>query len=206
MDTRKQDRDILLVKKVRSGSEEGWTELYGRFHVLVREVVRRQAWNPSKHDVEDVSQNVFLELLATAPHWTTMTERTTCRSSSAPLPGGWPSEKSADGRPIKRSGPGNPVAHHDGSDEAASVLVSEDLSQEKQLELAELKEMLKEALWRLSSKCREIIRLRDYELLSFKEMEQETGTKENTLTVQRKRCLDELRAVYYEILRKGCDR
>jgi RNA polymerase sigma factor (sigma-70 family) len=71
------------------------------------------------------------------------------------------------------------------------------------LERAELLQLLRGAFKSLGEKCRKLLRLRYYDELSFKEISTLLGAKENTLVVQARRCLDELKALYVELEQEG---
>ena len=68
---------------------------------------------------------------------------------------------------------------------------------------AELKQYLKLAFRKLAEKCRKLISLRYEQELQFREIAVIMGSNENTVTVQTKRCIDELRARYAEVQQKG---
>jgi RNA polymerase sigma factor (sigma-70 family) len=59
--------------------------------------------------------------------------------------------------------------------------------------------MLMGAFKELGEKCRQLVRLRYLQELSFKEIAGLLGTKEKTLAVQAGRCLRELKALYLKV-------
>lgn len=103
----------------------------------------------------------------------------------------------------KRDGEHVPVNHHDHADEAATMLRSSLAPPEDQVAGAELAAILRVAFKRLGDRCRELLRLRYMEELSFKEIVPLLGGGEKTLAVQAGRCLDELKAIYDRGQRDG---
>jgi len=103
----------------------------------------------------------------------------------------------------KRDGATNPVDHHDGGQEGYESLPSNWDHQEDEFAKAQEKQLLRNALQALGERCQELINLRIFEETPYKEITEILGGTENTLTVQLRRCLDELRANFDEFKRKG---
>jgi len=76
-------------------------------------------------------------------------------------------------------------------------------SPEQQGMQRELLEILRYSMAMLNSECRELLRMRYFDELPYKEIGRLLGASENTLTVRAKRCLGELTANYYKLLRRG---
>jgi RNA polymerase sigma-70 factor, ECF subfamily len=188
----KEGQDALLVKRCLGGSEEAWNSFYTRFIGLVKTIVRRRLGSHGK-ELDDISQEVFTTLIGSLkgydsmyplPKFISMIAERTCiqeyRSMSA----------------AKRDAPTDPLTHHDDTEEGLYVPVEKSDSQEEQLAKCELSELLKHAVRNLGEKCRDLIRLRYYEDMPYKEIAALYRSTENTLNVQVKRCLDDLKGKY----------
>ncbi len=194
--------EISLVRKCLSGSEQAWTECYQRYVFLVRSVVRKRL-GFANQDLEDIVQTVFVDLIPALHNFDpqyplpkfiyTVAERVCINE--------YHKRKAAC-----RDADTDPIDHHDGSAEGARMVASGGGSPEDELEQAQLRQILRRALWELSEECWKLLTLRDLEELSFKEISGILGEKENTLTVKARRCRDELRATCHELVRKGCGR
>jgi RNA polymerase sigma factor (sigma-70 family) len=193
------ERDVSLVKECLSGSEQAWNDLYCRYVALVGSVVRRRM-GTSYTDVEDLTQNVFLSLISSLasydpayslPRFICMVAERLCIQE-------YRQRKAA-----KRDAEIEPLDLHDGGEEGAKKAASELESQERRLEQSQLVDILRMGLRGLDSRCRELLTLRYYEELPFKEIAGMQGASENTVTVQTKRCLGELRGAYEREARKG---
>lgn len=57
---RKQETGRELVKRIVSGDEQGFVDLYQRYHTRVRAFALRRCSNPT--DAEDITQEVFLQI------------------------------------------------------------------------------------------------------------------------------------------------
>jgi RNA polymerase sigma factor (sigma-70 family) len=57
----------------------------------------------------------------------------------------------------------------------------------------------------LGAACRELLKLRYFDELSYREISQQLGASDNTLAVRSKRCLAELSAGYGEQVEKGSE-
>ncbi len=198
----KRDAEVSLVRACIAGSEQAWTDFYCRYVGLVRSVVRRRLGGSSQ-DVEDLTQNVFAALVASLGSY----------DSAYPLTRfiGTIAERSCiqeyrKGATAKRDAGTDPLDLHDGAEEGARKIPWEGNSQEEQLERSQLIELLRHGFRRLGERCRQLLTLRYYEEMPFKEIARLVGSSENTVTVQSKRCLDELRGAYHEGLRTGYKR
>lgn len=196
------ERDLLLVKDCLTGSEKAWNELYCRYVNLVRSVVRRRV-GPSALDVEDVVQNVFVALVSSlsaydqsyplAKFICTVAERTGI-------------QEYRHSKAAKRDAEVDPLDVHDSRQHGARRIASNDEDQEERLGRLQLVQALRLGLRSLDPRCREILTLRYYEELPFKEIATNLGAVENTVTVQARRCLDELKIKYQRQLRTSAKR
>jgi RNA polymerase sigma factor (sigma-70 family) len=197
-----QERDILLVQECLAGSEAAWDEFYRRYVGLVRSVVSRRSGS-ALQDVEDVTQDAFTDLIAALHTYDAaypLSKFVAVVSERACI------QHYRRRTAAKRAWPIDSTEGIESDVEPTRHLVSEGTSQEQQLSDAELAEMLKRAFRRLGDRCRQLLRLRYYEEIPYKEISLIFAATENTLTVQVKRCLDDLGICYDEILRKKLKR
>jgi RNA polymerase sigma-70 factor (ECF subfamily) len=89
-------------------------------------------------------------------------------------------------------------------DNGIKIILSsaEDLQDEKVARAQEL-QRLRASFRALSEKCREILKMRYEQELPFKHIGELLGATENTVTVQARRCLDELRALFQRADERG---
>jgi RNA polymerase sigma-70 factor, ECF subfamily len=202
MGDRSLEQDRRLVEQCRAGSEVAWCELYQRYVGLVRNIVKNHGWSPSEQDIEDLTQNVFLDLIEAL-------KRFDCSYGLSQFICGV--AKRTTGHEIRlrmaamRNAETDPLNAHDGAGDTISVVDDCDPPDER-LEQEELKGIIRAGLVRLSTKCRELITLREYQELPYKDIAEMLGEKVNTVTVSHKRCLEQLKAICHELLRKGCTR
>jgi RNA polymerase sigma-70 factor (ECF subfamily) len=199
MATRSRKDDECLVKACVSGSEEAWTEFYNLYIGLVRSVVKRKV-GASYSDIEDLTQNVFIGLISSLKSYDSTYPLTRFISIIAERTCIQEYRKSTS---AKRSADTDPIDLHDGSEEGVRRVAWTGDSQEDQLEQSQLVLLLRDGLRNLGEKCRNLLKFRYYEDRPFKEIARMVGANENTVTVQSKRCLDKLRGLYHERLRKG---
>ena len=199
MENRNPSQDELLVRQCLSGSEVAWQEFYSRFIRLMRSVVKK-SFVVSREDVEDLTQSAFISLATALSNYDyrqslprfvcVVTERVVIdeyRKRRAARRGA-----EAETSPLDEAG-------RDVADGFKSNL---DLPDE-QMERAEVAAHLRNALSELDPGCRELLTLRYYRDLSFKEIAEILGASENTLTVQTRRCLEKLRTGFRGAQRKG---
>lgn len=191
--------DQDLVRKCLSGSQEAWNEFYSRYERLIKSVIRRQLRFFEEH-LEDICQEVLLEMVTALKNYDSshsltkfvciVTERVCIdqyRFSNAE----------------KRSGKTQSLDQQDSDHLESTILVSDDCSPDEQVASAQLVHYLRICIRRLSARCREILKMR-YEMnLPFKEIGAAVGATENTVTVQARRCMDELKALYFEMESAG---
>jgi len=199
MGSRNHDQDVLLVKGCLSGSEAAWRAFVCRFDPLVRSIVRRQWWL-DRYEIEDLTQTVFVSLVSDLDKW----DRVHSLSGFV--------ETVADRDcideyrkycAVKRVGCTDPIDHHDGGEDCYKKVPTDCQSQEEELARFEEKELLRQARMSLGERCQDLVNLRIFEELSYKEISEILGATENTLTVQLRRCLQELKANLDELVRKG---
>ncbi len=193
------DQELALVRQCLAGSNEAWTVFYGRFVRLVRTIVIRQP-AISREEVEDVTQSVFLALVkglkdydGTYPlsKFVSVVAQRVCighyRQSSA----------------AKRSGEHQPMLEVRSGGKEGDAMIYTGACQEELLAREELVLLLKDALEQVGLRCRRLLELRYLEEMPYGEMSRLLGVSENTLTVQTKRCLDQLGLEYSKRLKQG---
>jgi RNA polymerase sigma-70 factor (ECF subfamily) len=192
-------KDALLVRECLSGSEQAWTEFYCRFVGLVRSMVRRQLGRGG-WDLDDVTQSVFTALIPALRNYDAAysLSRFVCVIAERVC-----IQEYRQSRAAKRAGQCDPIERLDSREPVTRDLGSEIESPERQLSQREMIEILRRAMTRLSSECWELLKLRYFDELPYKQIAQILGASENTLTVRARRCLGELTANYYEFLRRG---
>ena len=187
-----QNEDSLLVQECLSGSEKAWNEFYGRFIGLMRNVVRRHG-SLSPEDVQDITQTAFLELTSALRRYDPQQPLHSfiCLVTERVVIDEYRKSKAA-----KRSARTESIEHHDDVQEGTTMVRSNIVSQDEQVEKAQHAWTLKRAFDELDGRCRELIRLRYYDDMPFAEIAELVGATENTVTVQTRRCLDKLRNSY----------
>ncbi len=202
MAVRDQNQDQLLVQGCLAGSETAWNEFYSRFVGLIRSVVRRRS-GLSPADIEDFTQSIFLALATSLNNYDSKhpLARFVCVVAERIVIDEYRKTKAA-----KRDAATESVEHHDGDEEGTRMVQSELEPPDQQMERAQLVSHLRGALGGLDPKCRELIHLRYYNELPFGEIAAIVGLTENTLTVQTRRCLEKLKAVYKDIETRGISR
>lgn len=194
-----RDQDALLVKECLSGSEKAWKEFYSQYVNLMRTVVRRHS-SLSESDVQDITQSAFLSLVSALPGYDFSHSLSTfvCLITERVL-----IDEIRRLRAAKRFAETETVSHHDSAKENAAIVVSNLQAADQQIEAKELELTLRRALEKLDDGCRELLKMRYFNDLSYKEISEITGVQENTLNVRAKRCLDRLRSVYKDIETRG---
>ncbi|MFH1113783.1 MAG: sigma-70 family RNA polymerase sigma factor [Pseudomonadota bacterium] len=195
-----EDRD--LAERCLGGSREAWDEFYARFTNLIRSVVRRYA-KYRDADREELVQNVYLALVTALKTYDAQypLSRFVCVVTERVCTDQYRMTHAA-----KRSGKKVPLDPYGESSEGAEVLASAMDDQETRLSRSQDKKFLSEALSELGEKCRELLKLRFYEEFPLTEIAQRWKVKANTLAVQTRRCLDQLRDRYQELTQEGPDR
>lgn len=192
-------RDRLLVQQCLAGSRTAWDELYDRFLLLVRKIIRTHL-RCGESDTQDMIQNVFLSVctaLKNYDHQYPLSKFVWVISERVCI------DELRKRQSAKRLGDTVPANHHDHGDDATTVVPSRADTPERQFAEAELHQLLRLAFRQLGDKCRELLRLRYLQELSFKEIIPLLGGKEKTLAVQTARCLAELKNLYHQVETEG---
>jgi len=189
---RNKTEDDCLVAECLSGSQQAWGEFYRRFVGLVRSVVNRRL-RAYHQDCEDVAQEVFLEVMSALKTFNSdhPLPRFVCVIAERVCIDQYRYQRAAirDGETLS-------VNPHNGSEDGMVILQSDSELPDEQLANAQRVHRLRLSFRELSPKCRELLKLRYEEGLPYREIAEILGASENALTVQARRCLDELRAKY----------
>jgi RNA polymerase sigma-70 factor, ECF subfamily len=188
----KDIQDYRLVEQCLAGSKAAWDEFFDRYLLLVRKVIHRHV-RCNEHDMQDLVQNIFLAIftaLKNYDHQYPLSRFVWVVGERVCI------DEFRRNTAAKRDGETVHVNHHDHADESATMVRSNVDMQDNQVERSELLQLLRLAFRQLSDRCRELLRLRYIEELSFKEIIPLLGGKEKTLAVQAGRCLEELKTVY----------
>jgi RNA polymerase sigma factor (sigma-70 family) len=195
----KEIRDRLLVGQCLEGSKAAWDEFYDRYLPLVRKVIHSRL-RCSESDMQDMVQNVFLALFTAL---STYDSRYPVSKFVWVVGERICIDEYRKAIASKRDGEHVSVNHHDHGDETTTTVSSNGDIQEDQLAKAELLALLRMAFRHLDDRCRDLLRLRYIEELSFKEIVPVLAGNEKTLAVQAGRCLDKLKAIYDQGQREG---
>jgi len=197
MRQRNEPEDQDLVARCLAGSEDAWNEFYGRFAGLVRVVVRKYV-RPGTVDVEDMSQSAFIAVASALKSYDgeqSLPKFISLIAQRAAI------DEYRKTRAAKRSGEVN--LDLDSVEDATTTLEEAPELQDERLDKARLAQRLRSALNELEPRCRDLITLRYFRELSFKEIGESFGVTENTATVQTRRCLESLREKFNRVRRRG---
>ncbi len=199
MDKQSQSQDEALVRECLSGSEAAWQEFYSRFIGLMRSVVRKRG-SLSPEDVEDITQSAFVSLATALANYECgrSLPRYVCLITELVMIYEYRKRKAA-----RRAAERELQQHDETGIELTANVPSDREMPDEQVQRAELASRLRGALDSLDAGCKELVTLRYYRDLSFKEIAETLGASENTVTVQTRRCLEKLRRKFDELENKG---
>lgn len=194
--------DADLVRECLSGSEYAWDEFYRRFLGTVKTVIRRRL-GVSIQESEDVAQSVFAELIPALKSYdpTHPLKRFVCTVAERTCIAEYRKATSA-----KRDAPTDPLDHHGSGEPGMANPVARTPSPEESVSHGQLTAILREGLKSLGEQCRQVLRLRYLQDLSFKEISEMIGGTEGALFIRAKRCLNDLRALYLLRVKGGSRR
>ncbi|MFH1117698.1 MAG: sigma-70 family RNA polymerase sigma factor, partial [Pseudomonadota bacterium] len=199
MGMRNRSDEIQLVSECLSGSEEAWNDLYHGYVALVRKTIQRKSVL-LPHDVDDLVQSTFLELVESVHGYdhSWSLARFICVIAERTVAQEFRRRAAA-----KRGGGPAPVRYVEDYGETGIEMIPDSRLLEDAFAQAELKVLLRRGLGTLDPKCRELLRLRYVEQLPFKEIAELLGSREKSLSVQTRRCLDALRTALRRLTRAG---
>lgn len=188
MDSARDREERSLIGKCLRGDNVAWDRLVELHYPKIAGIVRWPKWKFDRHEIEDVIQEALEEVvkslkgfkfqsaLGTFVHTITVN---TCIEQIR--------KKTAAKRDALCMGLDSVGA--DCEDPDIHIPRSFDGNQEELLLGKEQIGLLKRALATLDKRCKELVRFRFFEDLSFQEIAERLNTKQNTLVVQLKRCL-----------------
>ena len=193
---RKEILEPELIKLCLAGSEDAWEELYRKFHNLVKKVIAWSSWGFSLQETEDLTQEVFIELVKSLDNFrhesslSTFITRLAKNKCISQL-----RKKFA----VKRGSAQEVLSIEEkklDSDEPKIIVASADPPPEEALISKEDQSVLKKSLTALPVECREVIKLRYFDDKSYEEICRELNLPLGTLCSRLKRCLLRLRELY----------
>ena len=173
--------DSRLVTECLAGDERAWTALVEKYKHLIYSIPLRQAFTPA--DASDIFQSVVAELLSNLgnmrdaralPAWLIQVTSHKCSR--------W---KKLQARELPSSDEEPQMELAAGTMETPESLVNE----------AEREQILREAVYRASPRCRELIRMLFYEtpMRPYAEVAANLGIAVGSIGFIRRRCLDRMR-------------
>jgi RNA polymerase sigma factor (sigma-70 family) len=178
----------ILVGRCLQGDGCAWERLMELHYPKVAGIVRWPKWKFDVREVEDVTQEALERIVSSLKHFRfqsslgTFVYKITVNTCVEQL-----RRKTA----AKRSAPCMPLdpIRSDREDIEVHMAANPGPNQEEMLLAHERMALLRRGLASLDQRCKELVRLRFFEELSFEEMASRLNTKKNTLVVQLKRCL-----------------
>ncbi|MCE1246014.1 MAG: sigma-70 family RNA polymerase sigma factor [Firmicutes bacterium] len=188
-----------LIEYAIDGVDQAWSEIYRRYYGRVKRVVAWQKWGFRPAEVEEVTQEVFLELIKALPNFrqeaslATFLTRLTKNKCISIL-----RRKGAQKRAKEEFGFVFEEKKSDDDDERFLHVESTMGNPEEELVFDEDSLELMTSLQQLSAECRDIIKKRYYDDLSYKEICDELNLPLGTVCSRLKRCLLRLKEIYVE--------
>ncbi len=181
--------DSVLVKRCLAGSQDAWCELYSRFVVLVRNVICKHS-RLSEMEVEDITQTVFLNLTTALKNFDAQHSLSgfICLVAQRVLV-----DEMRKSGAAKRTGQMSSIKDHDTGENDTENIEAPQEPPDVLIERFEQALLLRTALEQLDSSCRDLLKLRYFNGLSFGEIAVMLGITENALNVRASRCLAKLR-------------
>lgn len=179
-----------LVERCLAGEKHAWDEFFSAHYRTIASVVGSRRWGFDRSEVEDVIQDVLEAVIKSLKRFefrsrvNTFVYKISVSTCIARL-----RKKTA----VKRGG-GSAEVHLDLSNTRLESDTVQDHAgctgnPEELLLRQENIFTVGQALAKLGERCKELVRYRYFNELSFQEIAARTGLKENSLVVQMKRCL-----------------
>lgn len=181
-----------LISRCLQGDASAWEEIYRRHYGRVKQVIGWRRWGFTPIEVEDGVQEVFLQLVRSLPSFRgeaglgtflTRLARNRCISHLR--------RKTAAKRGKEELGYSLEGERHE--DMPSATAVDPEPGPEGTLLLAEESRSVVQALEGMSPECRQILHLRYYKQLSYKEICTALALPLGTVCSRLKRCLGRLR-------------
>ncbi len=185
--------DLALV-----GDQRAWDEIYRRFYSRVRRIVSWGKWGFRYAEVDEIVQEVFMELMKALPNFRREASLSTFLTRLS---------KNKCISVLRRKGAQKRAREEYGfvfedrraeDNERKIYAESKRGDPERTLLFGEEAVQLMDAMQYLSADCREVIRRRYFEDLSYKEICHELNLPLGTVCSRLKRCLMRLKEIYSE--------
>lgn len=191
----KKETEESLIELALKGSQEAWGEIYRRHFGRVKRIVTWGKWGFRYAEIEEIVQEVFMELLKALPsfrHEASLSTFVTRLSKNKCI--SMLRQKGAQKRAREEYG----FIFDDGGEEGdrkVFALSQRDMPEETLIFREESAQVV-QALRELSPDCREVIRKRFFEDLSYNEICQDLDLPLGTVCSRLKRCLGRLKEIY----------
>jgi RNA polymerase sigma-70 factor, ECF subfamily len=182
-----------MIARCLQGDHDAWVRFFEKHRYLIRSVIRRDKWGFARHEHEDLYQEVSAEIVKSLKNFE---PRGSLRS--------WVFTIAARGCIARlKARIKAPIDHSDSLDCVADVqgqtgvhvLPSNGQTPEEIASRNQGMRLLQAAIASLDESCKQLIRYRFFEDMPFRELSEMMDVKENTLTVQLRRCLDRARSL-----------
>ncbi len=174
-----------LIQECLKGNQEAWSALIHRYKNLIHSIPLKYGF--SREDASDVFQQVCVQMLTGLPEirepksltsWIIKVTSHACFR--------WTRHEAR----FRAAGAGQETVDHSGRAGLPDVLTAE----------LEREQMLREALWRVTPRCRELIRMLFYEkpAVPYEQAARQLGLAKGSIGFIRMRCLKRLRQMLEE--------
>lgn len=192
----KQKTEEELIQLALSGGQDAWKEIYRRYYSRVRRIVTWGKWGFRPAESDEIVQDVFLELLKALPGFrheaslSTFLTRLSKNKCISVL-----RQKGAQKRAREEYGF---VFEDRKTEEGEKKIFAESGTGDPQKSIIFKEEALQlmASLKCLSPDCREVIKKRYFDDLSYKEICDELELPLGTVCSRLKRCLSRLKEIY----------
>jgi RNA polymerase sigma-70 factor (ECF subfamily) len=183
----------LLVEQCLRGNQRAWEKLFKGHHRLVRSIAGWNKWSFTQHETEDVVQEIVEQVVKSLRGFqfqsrlSTFIYKIAVNTCVAQLRKKTALKRRSDLDCVALDTVGN------GDQESETLVpVAGGKNQEEVLLDRENVQVIRKVLGSLDERCKELIRFRFFEDLSFEQIAAKLEAKRNTLVVRLKRCLDRL--------------
>jgi RNA polymerase sigma factor (sigma-70 family) len=181
--------DAELVKRCISGSEQAWVEFYSHYTGLIRSIIKRHL-GLQDQSIDDILQDVFLLVIPALKQYDSSQSLTRYVAIIAERASIQEYRKRSAG---KRDAKTISIAPHDDYEELGHVPTADTKLQDEQLIEKDTSNKLSGFVQGLGQKCKELLELRYFMDMPFKTIAAKMNSSENTVTVQTKRCIEQLK-------------
>jgi len=182
------EEERSLIDRCLQGDSRAWDRVMELHYPRIAGIVRWPKWKFDPREMEDVTQEALEEIVKSLKGFKlqsglgTFVYKIVVNICIEQI------RKKTAAKRVAQCVPLDPVSA-DRDESGTHIPRNPDPNQEEMLMAQERLGLLKRALSSLDERCRELVRLRFFEELSFQEIAARLHTKQNTLVVQLKRCL-----------------